>query len=81
MSGDSFSGKFAVSYDGNTTMKIYLNGNLEATITDADPDFAQGIQSGGLSYNDADTNTRRKINKLQIYNEELSQSDCEALTA
>lgn len=80
-SGDVFSGKFAVSYDGNNTMKIYVDGTLDTTITDADPDFAQGIQSGGLSYNDADTNTLRKINKLQIYNEELSQSDCEALTA
>ena len=79
--GDVFSGKFAVSYDGNTTMKIYVDGDLDSTITDVDPDFAQGIQSGGLSYNDANTNTRRKINKLQIYNEELSQSDCEALTA
>lgn len=81
VSGSVFNGKWAVTYDGATTMKVYVDGSLYSTKTDVDPTPTRGIQSFQLQYNSNDSNTRRSIREFKIYNEELSQTEAEALTA
>jgi hypothetical protein len=80
VSGTEFTGKWAVTYDGVNTIKIYVDGSLEATVTDVDPNRASGISSGQLQYK-GDHKPRKIINDLKIYSKELSQSEAETLTA
>jgi hypothetical protein len=81
VSGTVFSGKWAVTYDGANTMKVYVNGSLYSTKTDVDPTPTRGIQSFQLQYNSSSSKTRRSIKEFKIYNKELSQTEAEALTS
>ena len=79
-SGTEFTGKWAATYDGVNTIKIYVDGSLRSTATNVDPNRASGISSGQLQYK-GDHEPRKFINDLKIYSKELSQSEAEALTA
>ena len=79
-SGTEFTGKWAATYDGVNTIKIYVDGSLKSTATNVDPNRASGISSGQLQYK-GDHEPRKFINDLKIYSKELSQSEAEALTA
>ena len=79
--GPDFNGKFAVTYDGDNTMKIYVDGSLSGTITDAEPTKTRGIQALKLQYLSPNSKPRKQINQVLIFPEELSQSEAEALTA
>ena len=81
VSGTVFNGKWAVTYDGANTIKVYVDGSLYSTKTDVDATPTKGIQSFGLQYNSDNSNTRRSIREFKIYDKELSQSEAEALTA
>lgn len=79
--GDVFSGKWAVTYDGVNTIKVYVDGSQDGSATDVDPDFAKGIQSGGLQYKSSDTISTKNIKDLRVYDKTLTQAEAEALTA
>jgi hypothetical protein len=81
LAGPDFNGKFAVTYDGDNTMKIYVDGSLSTTITDAEPTKSRGIQGLKLQYLNPDSKPRKQINQVLLFSEELSQSEAEALTA
>lgn len=79
-SPNSFTGKFAVTYDGESTMKFFVDGTLESTITDADPAYARGIKSGGLQYAGSGSRQSRNIKQLIIFPEALEDADAVSLT-
>ena len=80
-SGAVFSGKWAVTYDGVNTIKVYVDGSQDGSATDVDPNFAKGIQSGGLQYQSSDTVTTKNIKDLRVYDKTLTQAEAQALTA
>lgn len=79
--GDVFSGKFAVTYDGSNTMKVYVDGSLEVTKTDVDPTNTKGIQKAELQYNGDAYLMTRNYKDLRVYDKELTQAEAEALTS
>ena len=74
-----YNGKFAVTYDGVNTIKIYVDGVLRDTITIADTAKTAGIDGGNLYY--AGSSASKEIKSLLVFPTALTYDECIALTA
>lgn len=74
-----YNGKFAVTYDGVNTVKIYIDGVLRDTITTADTAKTAGIDGGNLYY--AGSSASKEIKSLLVFSTTLTDDECIALTA
>jgi hypothetical protein len=73
-----YDGKFAVTYDGVNTIKIYIDGVLRDTITTADTAKTAGIDGGNLYY--AGSSASKEIKSLLVFPTALSDAECITLT-
>jgi hypothetical protein len=73
-----YNGKFAITYDGVNTVKIYVDGVLRDTITTADTAKTAGIDGGNLYY--AGSSASKEIKSLLLFPTALTDDECIALT-
>ena len=79
--GDVFSGKWAVTYDGVNTIKVYVDGSEDGSATDVDPNYAKGFREGNFHYEGAEHTPTKNIKDFRFYDKTLTQAEAEALTA
>jgi hypothetical protein len=73
-----YDGKFAVTYDGVNTIKIYVDGVLRDTITTADAAKTAGIDGGNLYY--AGSASSKEIKSLLVFPTALTDQEAIDLT-
>ena len=76
--GQSFNGKFAVTFDGVNTIKLYVNGTLDITSTLADTAKTAGIDGGNLYY--AGSASSKEIKSLLVFPTALTDQEAIDLT-
>jgi len=72
----------AVTYDGNTTLKLYVNGEVEGTKTDVNTSTSINITNSALNIgrrNDNSLYTNGQIGQVAVYNKALSATEVGAI--